>query len=34
MKKVKIPNLKAINTFKKIIEDNFPNLKKEMPMNT
>jgi hypothetical protein len=22
-----------VNTFKKIIEGNFPNLKKEMPMN-
>jgi hypothetical protein len=22
------------NTFKKIIEENFPNLKKDMPMNT
>jgi hypothetical protein len=24
----------SVNTFNKIIEENFPNLKKEMPMNT
>jgi len=31
---VKTPNLKgAVNIFNKSIEENFPNLKKEMPIN-
>jgi hypothetical protein len=31
---VRIPNSKVANIFSKIIEENFPNLKKETPINT
>jgi hypothetical protein len=31
--RMKIFNLKGQNIFNKVIEENFPNLKREMPMN-
>ena len=30
---VRFSNLGTVNIFNKIIEENFPNLKKELPMN-
>jgi len=32
-RKQRFPNQRAINIFNKIIEENFPNLKKEKPTN-